>query len=121
MKQKNPDLSLNAHIGAQLRLFRLSRGLSQRQVAEAVGVSFQQLQKYERGANRLSVEKMVQIARYMRVPPVAFFITNPDDASDGTHSLHALQADTLQLLQHYTHIPDSDKRQTVVKIAKWLS
>jgi len=69
---------VDAHIGARLRLRRTLLGLSQEKVAEAIGLTFQQLQKYERGANRISGSRLYDLSRVLDVP-VSFFF---DDMSD---------------------------------------
>lgn len=120
MKSKNSNTSIDVALGKRLRFFRLARGKSQTDVASAIGVSFQQLQKYERGSNRLSVESMIRIARFLKVNPVEFIITDLDEDSESPLLTLPPQADQLQLLQHYANISDPAKRKAVVKIAQWL-
>ncbi|CAD7770162.1 MAG: helix-turn-helix protein [Candidatus Methanoperedenaceae archaeon GB50] len=63
----------NAEIGARIRLFRKQKNLTQMQLAERVGVSFQQIQKYEKGRDRICVERLQQIARAMGIP-ISYFL-----------------------------------------------
>jgi len=63
----------NAEIGARIRLFRKQKNLTQMQLAERVGVSFQQIQKYEKGRDRIHVERLQQIARAMKIP-ISYFL-----------------------------------------------
>ncbi|AMM41854.1 transcriptional regulator [Candidatus Desulfofervidus auxilii] len=65
----------NAEIGARIRLFRKQKNLTQMQLAERVGVSFQQIQKYEKGRDRIHVERLQQIARAMKIP-ISYFFTD---------------------------------------------
>jgi transcriptional regulator with XRE-family HTH domain len=64
---------VDRHVGARFRQLRIERGLSQGAVAERVGLTFQQVQKYERGANRISASKLYEIAGVLGVPIAAFF------------------------------------------------
>src|SRR5215217_881395 len=61
------------HVGSRVLLRRQVLGLSQSAVAEALGVTFQQVQKYERGANRISASRLAALAEYMKVTPTFFF------------------------------------------------
>ena len=61
-------LPVDAHVGARIRLRRKMLGLSQSRVAEALGLTFQQVQKYERGTNRVSASKLYDVARFLEAP-----------------------------------------------------
>lgn len=76
---------VDLHVGGRLRIRRKTLGLSQTVVAEAVGLTFQQLQKYERGSNRISASKLHAFAQVMKVPVGWFFEGLPDPLvrSDG--------------------------------------
>ena len=71
---------VDLHVGAKLRAFRKQRGVPQKALAEAVDVSFQQLHKYETGANRISAAVLYRLARRLAVPIDAFFEGLPDPA-----------------------------------------
>jgi transcriptional regulator with XRE-family HTH domain len=60
-------------IGARLRTFRMERGISQEKLGDMIGLTFQQVQKYEKGVNRIGGSRMLQIARAMDMPIAAFF------------------------------------------------
>jgi transcriptional regulator with XRE-family HTH domain len=84
----------DVHVGARLRLRRLQFGMSQESLAGAIGVTFQQVPKYERPANRLSAFRLVAAARTLSVPPGYFFEQLPglgpdSDAVDGQVSAAA--------------------------------
>lgn len=64
---------VDAHIGAQLREFRMSKKLSQSKLAEELGVTFQQVQKYENGSNRLTCGKLYIFAQMLGKSPADFF------------------------------------------------
>ena len=64
-----PD-PIDVEVGQRLRSFRLARGLSQTSLAEAVGITFQQVQKYERGNNRISASRLCNMAKALKISPV---------------------------------------------------
>ncbi|USQ95281.1 helix-turn-helix domain-containing protein [Caulobacter sp. RL271] len=72
-----PDLNapdpIDIHVGRLVRARRLALGVSQQDLAEALGVSFQQVQKYESGTNRISASKLYKAARALNASPSAFF------------------------------------------------
>ena len=69
-KTGNP---IDQHVGARVRLRRLSLGMSQDKLGESIGVTFQQIQKYEKGTNRIGASRLQDIARVLGVPPAFFF------------------------------------------------
>jgi len=64
---------VDQHVGKMLRAIRKAKGVNQEQLAAALGISFQQVQKYELGANRVSASKMFAAAQFLEVAPGAFF------------------------------------------------
>lgn len=64
---------IDAHTGKRLRLRRTMMGLSQEAVAKAVGITFQQVQKYEKGSNAMNASRLYEFARFMNVPVAYFF------------------------------------------------
>jgi len=75
---------VDLHVGQRIRLRRKLAGASQTQVAEALGLTFQQLQKYERGTNRISASKLHALALHMQVPISWFFEGLEEPAADNT-------------------------------------
>ncbi len=71
---------VDAHVGRKLKELRLMRGKTQTEVAEGLGISFQQVQKYELGRNRVSASKLFEMSRILNVDPSYFF----DGLADGT-------------------------------------
>ena len=65
--------NFNIHLGKKLRMRRLSLGLTQTKVAEAINVTFQQIQKYEKGTNGVSSNRLMQLSNYLKVPINYFF------------------------------------------------
>ena len=65
--------NFNKHLGKKLRIRRLSLGLTQTKVAQAINVTFQQIQKYEKGTNGVSSNRLMQLASFLKVPIIYFF------------------------------------------------
>ncbi len=63
----------NVHLGKKLRMRRLSLGLTQTKVAQAINVTFQQIQKYEKGTNGVSSNRLMQLSQFLKVPIIYFF------------------------------------------------
>ena len=82
--------NFNLHLGKKLRMRRLSLGLTQTKVAEAINVTFQQIQKYEKGTNGVSSNRLMQLSNFLKVPITYFFedfknfneIKNSEDNND---------------------------------------
>lgn len=79
-RRPNP---VDLHVGGRVRMRRKLLGVSQEQLADSLGLTFQQVQKYERGANRVSASKLYEIARTLQVP-VSFFFDGLADPMDGS-------------------------------------
>ena len=67
------EVNFNKHLGSKLRMRRLALGLTQTKVAQAINVTFQQIQKYEKGTNGISSLRIMQLANFLKVPVVYFF------------------------------------------------
>ena len=80
--QKSPN-PVDLHVGGRVRMRRRMLGVSQERLAEALGLTFQQVQKYERGANRVSASKLYAIAAALQVPVTYFFAGLPDTETSG--------------------------------------
>lgn len=114
---------IDVHVGARMRGLRKQRGLTQTELANALGVTFQQVQKYERGANRVSASMMVRAARCLEVAPAYFFEGVDALPSDGgpVSPFLAMAADRagLELAEAWPCIP-SENRRVLVDLAKSL-
>ena len=82
--------NFNIHLGKKLRIRRLSLGLTQTKVAQAINVTFQQIQKYEKGTNGVNSNRLMQLAQFLKVPIIYFFEDfkdfkdlNTDQTTDG--------------------------------------
>lgn len=113
---------IDVAVGRRLRLLRRRRKLSQARLAGAMGVSFQQLQKYETGANRISASALLRAANALDAPPAALL----GDAADGG-SIDAELLDLLArpgaeaLLRSFASITDREARAALVAIAGKLA
>ena len=98
-------------VGARIRLLRKLRGLSQQALAEAAGVTFQQIQKYERGANRVSASMLSRIANALDTPVAEMFgeASSAGGAIDEVANLLA-EPGALELLHAYTDLPRGPAR-----------
>ena len=72
---------VDIHVGARVRLRRTLLGMSQEKLGEAIGLTFQQVQKYERGANRVGASRLYDLSRVLEVPVSFFFDDMPDEIS----------------------------------------
>ena len=82
--------SFNIHLGKKLRMRRLSLGLTQTKVANAISVTFQQIQKYEKGTNGVSSSRLMQLSSFLKVPITYFYEDYADSqtAVDSTEDLN---------------------------------
>lgn len=107
-------------VGQRVRQLRLELGLTQTQLADAIGVTFQQVQKYERGANRISASKLWRIADRLGVSPSSLVSALPSPV-DGTLSEADTEGDEQgRLLRAFGRISDPQRRQTVIDVAEGL-
>ena len=127
-KQANP---IDAHVGNRMRLRRMLIGLSQERMGEMLGLTFQQVQKYEKGVNRIGAGRLYQIADILSVP-VAYFYegfvgdgANPHAANDDTATKPVMEflssGEGLQLTLAFMRIKDGKVRKRVIDLIKSLS
>ena len=86
--------NFNRHLGSKLRMRRLALGLTQTKVAQAINVTFQQIQKYEKGTNGISSLRLMQLATFLKVPIVYFF---EDYAAYTASSVDSVKVETEDL------------------------
>ena len=108
-------------VGARIRLLRKLRGLSQQALAEAAGVTFQQIQKYERGANRVSASMLARIAGALDTPVAEMFgeAGAPSGAVDEVAAMLS-QPGAIDLLRAYAALPRGPVRATLVDFVQTL-
>ncbi len=101
--------AIDVHVGQRVRQRRVLCGLSQTELANRIGLTFQQLQKYERGMNRISASKLWQIAQVLDVPVQWFFMDFADDREQG-ESFH-MKRETLELVRNFSASPPDVQRR----------
>jgi transcriptional regulator with XRE-family HTH domain len=108
--------SIDIAVGRNIRIWRMAKGLSQAQLANRLGVTFQQVQKYEVGANRIGTGRLVKAAAILRVPVAA--LLEGADGSDPAGSLLSLLADrrSFRLAHAFAAIKDSTARLSIVNL-----
>ena len=115
---------VDVHVGKRIRQRRWMNGTTQQQLAEAVGIKFQQIQKYETGMNRVSASRLWDIAHVLAVP-VSFFFDGLD--AEGGETLQGdmpsdvlTDKEALELLRAYDAIPENQRRR-LFDLARVLS
>lgn len=104
-------------LGIRLRLRRVEQKMSQSDLADKLGVSFQQIQKYEKGVNRISAPRLLQIAKLLEVPVTFFYDEDGTKASKEVDSLLFLDsAFSLRLLRAYSSIGSRRLQQDMVNL-----
>ena len=107
-------------VGARVRAARVSLGLSQAALAERVGLSFQQVQKYERGSNRIAASRLVQLAKGLDLPPADFLSGLDDGSSPGKDFSFFNAPGAMELLLAYSGLPHREQR-AVLRLARDLA
>jgi transcriptional regulator with XRE-family HTH domain len=112
-KSSNPT---DKHVGARVRMRRMMLGMSQTSLGEALGITFQQVQKYERGTNRIGAGRLQQIAHILQVPVSFFFegLPLPSEASseEGAYIDDFLAtSDGLSLTKNFMRVTDPKLRR----------
>ena len=116
---KKPS-SIDMAVGRNVRIWRMARGLSQAQLASRLGVTFQQLQKYEVGSNRIGTGRLVKVASVLGIPIATLFEGTDTDPS---RSLLALVADAraFRLAHAFSAIDDSSLRLSLVYLVEKIA
>ena len=107
-------------IGQKLRALRLDRGLSQGALAAQVGVTFQQLQKYEKGVNRISAGRLAALAAALGVPVTAFYAAAARRESDQRFA-YLRSAGAVRLVRAYAEIAERRPKYALVTLARALA
>ena len=110
------ETNFNKHLGAKLRMRRLALGLTQTKVAQAINVTFQQIQKYEKGTNGISSLRIMQLADFLKVTVVYFFEEYPGFSSNekNTESLDYNYSFLVKLFNNLSE-PQKEKIFQVLK------
>lgn len=133
---------VDIHVGTRLKQRRVLLGISQEKLAEAIGITFQQIQKYERGANRISASRLFQFSKLLNVP-VSYFFEKfsesggtkdnglsyglADNAQEEFSSKNSIDEDimnrkeTLNLLRVYYSVKDEKARKDMLAVLKTIA
>lgn len=124
IRSQHSRTPVDRHIGACIRLYRMKKKLSQGELAAALELTFQQVQKYEKGTNRVGPNALLIIAKTLEVPVSALF---PPPAQEGTNGHHV---DILELIKHphafrlmtaFNKIRASSARTSLVEMAEAMA
>lgn len=131
---------IDVHVGTRIRLRRTLLGMSQERLGEALGLTFQQIQKYERGVNRVGASRLFDLSRVLDVPISFFFDDMPErlaasygtqatrravggfgESSDGVDDEALHKRETLELVRAYYKITDPSVRKRVFELIRSLA
>lgn len=118
MQNSRSANEIDIHVGQRLRLARILRGLSQDELGKEVGVTFQQIQKYERGTNRVSAGRLVALAKALDLE-ILFFFQDLEDVQPGpqrTLPLAMLSEEDFDIVDALTKIDNSKLKKTLIKL-----
>lgn len=124
-KQPNP---IDIHVGSRVRLRRMMLGMSQEKLGESLGITFQQIQKYEKGTNRIGASRLQHIARVLSVP-VSFFFEDAPGGSNEPGGLAERQpahyvvdflssSEGIQLNKAFIRIKDAKLRRKIIDLVR---
>ena len=128
-KKPNP---IDIHVGSRIRLRRTMLGMSQEKLGESLGITFQQIQKYEKGTNRVGASRLQNISAILNVPVSFFFEDAPGDQVGGASGMAEASssnyvvdfrsaAEGLQLNRAFVKIADPKVRRRLVDLVKALA
>jgi transcriptional regulator with XRE-family HTH domain len=130
-KAPNP---IDKHVGSRVRMRRMMLGMSQEKLGDALGLTFQQVQKYEKGTNRIGASRLQQISQILQVPVAFFFEGAPNvlpagTRQDGMHDAPSpayvsdflATSDGLALTKAFTRISDSKLRRRIVDLVEQIA
>lgn len=127
---------IDEHIGRRIQLRRNMLGLSQKDLADACGVTFQQIQKYETAGNRVAASRLFEIGMAMDTPVSFFFMGLPGNLPDETKTTRSQPVmrvcsqaaddpmgknETLELIRLYWKLSDNGKREAVLNLLKTMN
>jgi transcriptional regulator with XRE-family HTH domain len=126
-KAPNP---VDRHVGSRVRMRRIMLGMSQEKLGEGLGLTFQQIQKYEKGTNRIGASRIQQISEILQIP-VSFLFEGSPGSSAGTENFgeapspayvadFLATSEGLALIRAFTRIPDIKLRRAIVDMVELI-
>jgi len=125
LQKKSPN-QIDKHIGTRVRARRVMLGMSQEKLADALGLTFQQVQKYEKGVNRIGASRLLHIAGILDVS-IEFFFEGLPGLRAGGFSDDSVVADFLtrpesdRLVRGFLRLKDDEARRKVADLVDWLA
>ncbi|USG61213.1 helix-turn-helix transcriptional regulator [Sneathiella marina] len=126
-----PNHPVDAHVGSRVRLRRTLLGLSQQKLGRDLGLTFQQIQKYERGTNRIGASRLYELSEILDVPLSFFFDEMPRDSLSTSGGLadpekafehqYMSKRETLELVRAYYKITDLEVRKRIFEVIKSIA
>jgi transcriptional regulator with XRE-family HTH domain len=131
MTKKIPNPT-DKHVGSRVRMRRMMLGMSQEKLGDALSLTFQQVQKYEKGTNRIGASRLQQIAHFLQVPVSFFFEGAPDFPSAATNGMNdapspayvsdfLATSDGLALTKAFMRIEDPKLRRRIVDLVSQIA
>ncbi|MGB8397611.1 helix-turn-helix domain-containing protein [Bradyrhizobium sp.] len=130
MSTKAPN-PVDKYVGSRVRMRRIMLGMSQEKLGEALGLTFQQVQKYEKGTNRVGASRLQQISEILQVPVSFLFdggpsgAANTDGFSEGTSPAYVSDflatSEGLALTRAFTRITDAKLRRSIVDLVEQIA
>jgi transcriptional regulator with XRE-family HTH domain len=135
-RKKGTPNEIDMHVGQRLRVRRSLLGLSQEKLADAIGLTFQQVQKYERGTNRVSAGRLFELSTVLDVPVSYFFEQISESVGKGKSAAAGLsdnkqegfdnsdlmsRKETLDLIRIYYSVEDPEARKDIMKFLKSMT
>src|SRR6266852_4471307 len=125
MSTKAPN-PVDKYVGSRVRMRRIMQGMTQEKLGEALGLTFQQVQKYEKGTNRIGAGRLQHIASIQQVPISFFFEDAPGQSSILEEPCDYVSgfldtADGLALTKAYMHIENAKLRRSIVALVKQIA
>ena len=117
--------AIDRHVGVRIRMRRRELGVSQERLAEAIGLTFQQIQKYERAANRVSASKLWEIGQVLHVPVSYFYegLEGADQAQPAMTAMHdfLVTPEGMELAALFPRIHSHRVRRKVLELVRMLA
>jgi len=112
----------DVEVGRRLRARRVAKQMSQMDLAGRLGLTFQQVQKYEKGTNRVAAGRLKRIARILDVPILYFFDDTDEFGNNGAPSLELVDnSRALRLMRAYSRIDDSSLQQSILDLTEKIA
>ena len=120
---------IDTHVGARVRMRRKFLGLSQTDLASSLGLTFQQVQKYERGSNRISASKLYETAQALKVPVAYFYegyeddVTTDFEQSQSEQAVHGFLStgEGIEIAEAFPRIQNAKHRRKVMELVRTLA